>query len=513
MDKGTGLNKGDDIVNRMYDDLFDYIYENKKLLNGYTLYAHNLGRFDSIFLLRPLCSSGKYNVRAFWHDNSILILKIKDMERNVYITIRDSLRMIPISLDQALKSYGCASHKGIFPHKFVSKDLLNYIGPKPNITYYVDENQINDSNLSRYNNLPNLFDLKEACLAYLDKDVQGLLELMNVVSKLYYKDYNLNITRYSTLPAITKDVFGVKFHDENYRIKMIKGPIDTFIRQAYFGGNSNIFVTGKDRLVKDGFHYEMNSQFPNAMLQKMPTGNPVFSNNKDINYYNLGLVFALITPPSKDRLPNLFIQTRNEDGSVSCPREAFYEYIATPDLRQGMEYGYKFYILCGVNFPDACSEGELFGGFVNHFYDIKCNATDPAIKGGAKLSLNSLYGKFAQKEHDYTIKLVSNKDAQLIIKRYHYSYMSEISKDYTLIKSGPKLNDKLRRLFVEQIQLEQEDPLFSHSRLIKERGIPSAVQISAIISSYARTSINIFKNIPDNLAIASNTDSLILRKP
>lgn len=64
----------------------------------------------------------------------------------------------------------------------------------------------------------------------------------------------------------------------------------------------------------------MNSQFPHAMKFSMPTGNPIFSNNTDLNYYKLGFVFARITPPSKDVLTNLFIHKRNEDGSVSCPR-------------------------------------------------------------------------------------------------------------------------------------------------------------------------------------------------
>lgn len=69
----------------------------------------------------------------------------------------------------------------------------------------------------------------------------------------------------------------------------------------------------------------------------MPTGNPVFSNNTDLDYYKLGFVFARITPPSVDVLPNLFLQRRNIDGSVSCPIETFYEYISTVDLRDGLE--------------------------------------------------------------------------------------------------------------------------------------------------------------------------------
>lgn len=46
---------------------------------------------------------------------------------------------------------------------------------------------------------------------------------------------------------------------------MIKGPIESFIRQAYFGGNSDIFVSGNERFVSEGFHYDMNFQYPTDM--------------------------------------------------------------------------------------------------------------------------------------------------------------------------------------------------------------------------------------------------------
>jgi len=44
----------------------------------------------------------------------------------------------------------------------------------------------------------------------------------------------------------------------------------------------------------------------------------------------------------------------------------------------------------------------------------------------------------------------------------------------------------------------------------KARGIPSAVQIAATISAYAKLSINEFKNIPNNSCIYSDTDSVVL---
>lgn len=81
-----------------------------------------------------------------------------------------------------------------------------------------------------------------------------------------------------------------------------------------------------------------------------------------------------------------------------------------------------------------------------------------------------------------------------------------------IIKYGPKLNYKLRELYTQKDNSKEKlnDYMQTFS---KSRGIPSAVQISAMIAAYARAEVNKLKNIPDNEAIASNTDSLILRKP
>nr|YP_010555481.1 DNA polymerase [Ramaria rubella]UYR22230.1 DNA polymerase [Ramaria rubella] len=413
-DKDKGLNSGEDIIHKMFEELFNYIAEDKKARNGHTLYAHNLGRFDSVFLLKSLASAG-YDLKAKWRENDILSIRISDKGRKLNIKLMDSIKIVPTSLDKLLKSFDCKIIKGMFPHKFVNQNNLNYIGlpapqlrssaapqwgTKPQIKYYLDDHKINEDTNAEYALIPDDINLKEKCLEYLDKDVLGLLEAMNKVNDHYYKEYNLNITKFSTLPSFSLAMFGYWFYNPVLNskkfIKIIKGPLESFIRQAYFGGNSDIFVTGNDRFVSEGLHYDMNSQYPNAMKKRMATGQPVFSNNTDLNYYTLGFVFAKITAPTEDILPNLFIQKRNEDGSVSCPRESFYEYISTEDLRQGLEYGYKAEILCGVNFPDACEEGDLFGNFVDTLYDIKSSAIDNVQKSIAKLTLNSTYGKFGQ---------------------------------------------------------------------------------------------------------------------
>ena len=113
---------------------------------------------------------------------------------------------------------------------FVEEYNLNYIGNKPDIKYFSlnnisldDYNQINSSN----------WNLKEECLKYLEKDVLGLLEVLNKVSLYYFEELGVNIPKYMTLPSLAMSVFGFNFYDEKYQIKTIKGHLENFIREAY----------------------------------------------------------------------------------------------------------------------------------------------------------------------------------------------------------------------------------------------------------------------------------------
>jgi len=49
---------------------------------------------------------------------------------------------------------------------------------------------------------------------------------------------------------------------------MIKGVVEKDIRSAYFGGSVMVLEKGKE--INAGFGYDMNSQYPNAMLHYIP---------------------------------------------------------------------------------------------------------------------------------------------------------------------------------------------------------------------------------------------------
>jgi len=81
-------------------------------LNGYTFYVHNLGRFDSLFIIKSLILNNTFELTPIWKDNSIVSLTIKYGDSN--IVLLDSLQLIPESLDNIFKSFNCVTKKAIF---------------------------------------------------------------------------------------------------------------------------------------------------------------------------------------------------------------------------------------------------------------------------------------------------------------------------------------------------------------------------------------------------------------
>lgn len=89
------INNSSELIDKMFRRLFDNEYD----VNNYTLYAHNLGRFDAIFLIKELALLN-YIIKPLWKDNAILKIVIEDapQKSNKEITILDSINILPSSL-------------------------------------------------------------------------------------------------------------------------------------------------------------------------------------------------------------------------------------------------------------------------------------------------------------------------------------------------------------------------------------------------------------------------------
>jgi len=175
-------------------------------LDGYTLYAHNLGRFDSVFFIKACILLDDIEITPKWKDNKILSITIKNNTNKCKFKLLDSIQLINGSLDKLCKSFDIVHKKGIFPHNFINKDRLFYIGDTPDLHYFKNM-KITEYNKFKSSN----WNLKSESLKYLESDVLGLLEVMLKFNDKIYNLYSLNITNYVTAAKLAVGIYTSNF--------------------------------------------------------------------------------------------------------------------------------------------------------------------------------------------------------------------------------------------------------------------------------------------------------------
>lgn len=134
--------------------LLDLLSEKNR---GHVVYVHNLNKFDSPYILSELVKmSEKYGllVKPLVNKGRLLEIVVKRiLGRQVgeavknspsgagararwVIRFRDSIQLIPGSLRRLSEVFNVEYKKGFFPYKFMTRDNVNYVGPRPDYTYF-----------------------------------------------------------------------------------------------------------------------------------------------------------------------------------------------------------------------------------------------------------------------------------------------------------------------------------------------------------------------------------------
>jgi hypothetical protein len=475
------------VIGQLLSEIF------KLNLKNLTFYCHGLGRFDGIFLLNFMKKNNNYEITPYWAPDSqtLLSIRIKDKLTKKVLKINDSLQLLNFSLKDLLKAFNCNIQKGLYPYKFITENTLFYNGPKPNIKFF------NNITLEEYNTISDPWNAELETNKYIKGDVEGLLELMLKFSQYMQNIAPVNITKHLTLPSLAMAVFTSKFITEESLTKIKKIPLifQKYIRESYYGGHSMV----TEKRIVEGEKYDMNSQYPSVMLKDMPVGNPIFSTDSNLENY-FGFVLVEIIPPSVNKI----IQHR-ENGSIVYPTTKFTRWIFSEELKASLEYGFKFKIICGINFE----KGEnLFDSYVNYFFNLKTSSKDPILVLIAKLFLNTLYGKFGQNLPIKETKIMKNKDLKDYELRHNFEIISSLSQ-FSIIVDYGLLPEVLRN----ELNL-QENYFFnpSESESFHSSHI-NAVHIASAISAYARMSMIPYILDQVNPAIAVLTDSIVVKYP
>ena len=315
---------------------FEWLYDNRDMMTGYTLYAHNGGKFDVMLLLNDYILSdtskwvleegslivlnGAYlsfeltskegdveNIDSISHGVSGFTVKknIKRKQKKVkegeaiesFITFRDSFRLLPMGLKKLCEEFDVK-------HKKIS-EVVNF-----------DEVNINNCFGGELQKDRPLSDEKfkiELCnLVYCNYDVLGLLEVLNKFNDSVYKACNgIKITDCITGASLSKKHYFNSFYDKrDTPVWNLNKETDAFCRAGYYGGRCEAFYIGerKSKL----YYYDFTSLYPDVGRMFIPYGEPERMSKDEIERWNERYKNGLNLPLKKG-LVKVMARTKDYD--------------------------------------------------------------------------------------------------------------------------------------------------------------------------------------------------------
>lgn len=169
--------------------------------------------------------------------------------------------------------------------------------------------------------------------------------------------------------------------------------VEEFVRKAYTGGRCEIFRYDR----ADLNHYDVNSLFPTAMLEPVPI-EYLFQSRKipDDDSEFIGFYHARVDYP-ETYLPSLPYKAEK----LYFPVGRFEGHFTSIDLRKAIEQGARVKILSGRIFKTE----PILADYATTLFKMKKSADvagDTGRRQIAKILMNSLYGKFAQRRDQKT---------------------------------------------------------------------------------------------------------------
>ena len=473
-------------ISDMLEAAFNSISSHK--YNGLPVYFHNLNGFDLPFIVNLLTKLGK--LKVIRRGSTILELKFyPNCSQGTYISIRDSFLLLPGSLDNLSKTFNVDKPKTAFPHQFVNIHDLNYVGNRPDESFW----PIGNTQCGPETN----WNLKVQLLEYLESDVISLAQVIAKFQSEIHAKYGINILRCLTLPSLAFKIFRSNYYDlDNTPIATIQGKVDDAIRQSYFGGVVDAFIPYGENL----FKYDINSSYPASMKLDMPVGNPIFVDgiNIDLQDFSIfGFYYCEVsTPQNVPSNWNPLLPVKS-NGKTITPLGSWKGWYFTEELRYAVEHGYNVKLIHGYNFE----RGKPFDAYIDNWYDIKCTAPKGSVLYFmSKLFLNSLYGRFGMNTQLAITEIISIDQLESLM-------------DNTVIQNVTYLDDNQVMIDCITPGIDLDDDIGNSKANKNYRQPRTNVAIASAITAYSRINVNRYKNITGNPCFYMDTDSVILQNP
>lgn len=382
----------------------------------YTIYgyAHNSGKFDSVFLLKYIRNHHLFewiNMNEF--NGRILELVLVSKHKKLTIILRDSYALIRMPLLKACQAYNTFYTKDEIDHKSIHNH--NY---KPKIHEY------------------NIY-------KYLKYDIKSLKELLNKDREVLEKEFSFNIHKYVLTSTGIANYYFHKFHNfAKYPLFHPSQIEESFIRKGYFGGicqnyYRGIFKSSPGHLL---LYLDVNSFFPAIMAkQYLPYGKGKWHFFTKLPADFFGFVHVKITGGRKDSF-NIF-RFRSMlgliDPAFKTPHEGiFFSELIRLAIKYNNIFHYNIQFIGGYSYKKA----KYMKDVIELLYKKKlATPKNTALYKFRKEIMNSIYGRHALRSEMSRAVLVRNP--RTLMKNIIAGGLVEYSNKIAIVKETTNAKD------------------------------------------------------------------------
>ncbi len=486
--------------------------------SGYTFYVHNLGRYDIVFLLKPLINKKDpiYKLEIISRDGLILSLIIskKVGNKNHTIKIVDSYNMLSHKLKDLCKTYqsGVDITKDIFPYRFMNENTLFYTGDKPSIDFYEkpENEEEQEDHINTYNLIPNTsWSSKIETIKYLEKDLISLFQIISKFSDYTYNKQEVQVSNSLTISSLAMKIFLSKYYNKNIPL-ITKTSIYEDIKRSYFGGITEVYKpTNTDGEIL--YYYDVNSLYPFAALNSMPGLTCLYKTQINLYIKDIPNLFGFYYCKIKTTNAYLgLLPLRTKEGII-MPNGVWEGWYFSEELKFSAINGYEIFIIKGYNFN---KEENVFNNYVDFLYNIKSTTNDNVERAVTKSLLNNLFGRFGLNINKPTTNLVDYDKFNELLQTKIINGVIPIDDQFLVT-----YNNKVSNEICNDANIDYKNTVFNNLKNREESEhtfSDVSIAIASAITSYARIFISKIKldilNKGGSLYY-SDTDSIVTNIP
>lgn len=437
---------------------------------------HNLGKFDSLFLLNYCSKYYHEKISIITRDN--IIYEITLMFNNKKMIFRDSFLLFPVSLEKMSLLFNLNFKKDInWNHLYTLEDF--------NSKYFVES-------------------LKNFCL----NDTYILREAFNLYIQLMFRKFQINLLDNLTLSSLSLKIFRLHYYDyKTSPIENLNNNFDLFIRKAFKGGVVEVY---KPYLI-NGYHYDVNSLYPFVMSNNdMPIKSPKFVEiNSDFNINNFfGFIEVEVESPKDVYIP--FLVHTDKLGRLISPLGKWKDTYFSEEIKYAITLGYKFKYIKAVQFE----KNKIFKNFVINLYNERLSQVNTPLSNIIKLLLNSLYGRLGMKNENF-LSEITNNNAEILNKNLFSKQIKSINYlNNKVIYNFKRIIDYtfLIKSYFSNGSVSKEINQILNQKFMSYKLQNTAVQISAAVTAYGRIEMYKYKSLKNINIYYTDTDSIYTDK-